>query len=105
MFALAHFEIAHWKDIFPENFFIPKSTPATVGPRLTNFPTASRKPIATLPAYDFFLINPHRKWRHLDQILKKHSLFFHITIINIFHIIVVIIVGEKGEENEGADKE
>ena len=76
MFALAHFEIAHWKDIFPENFFIPKSTQATIGPRLTNFPTASRKPIATLPAYDFFLINPHRKWRHLDQILKKTFTIF-----------------------------
>ena len=34
-FALAHFSIAHWKDIFPENFFIPKSTPASDGPTLT----------------------------------------------------------------------
>ena len=34
-FASAHFAIAHWKDIFPENFFMSKSTPASVGPRLT----------------------------------------------------------------------
>ena len=33
-FAAAHFAIVHQKDIFPENFFIPKSTPAPVGPQI-----------------------------------------------------------------------
>ena len=27
-FTSAHFAIALWRDVFPENFFIPKSAPA-----------------------------------------------------------------------------
>ena len=38
-FAAAHFAIAHQKDIFPENFFMSKSTLATVGFQLiSTFP-------------------------------------------------------------------
>ena len=65
-FALAHFAIAHWKDIFSENFFIQKSTPASVGSQFSsNITPLPKQKLETHSystllekafAFDFFLI-------------------------------------------------
>ena len=67
--ALAHFAIAYWKDIFPENFFHVKIYPGlNQSPTHTNFLTAAQAKIGNpwllYPtqkiekafAFDFFLI-------------------------------------------------
>ena len=43
--ASAQFAIAHWKDIYPENFLMSKSTPATQFRSSTNFFTAPQSKI------------------------------------------------------------